>query len=38
MKNKQNPSMENVFHSYHEFSYNEELDVYVYTLVIPYDD
>ena len=38
MENKQNPSMENAFHSYHEFSYNEELDVYVYTLVIPYDD
>lgn len=37
-KNKQEPSMVNALHSYHEFSYNEELDVYVYTEVIPYDD
>jgi hypothetical protein len=38
MKNKQEPSMANAFHSYHEFSYDEDEDVYVYTLVIPYDD
>jgi hypothetical protein len=38
MKNKQEPSMLNALHTYHEFSYDEDLDVYVYTLVIPYDD
>lgn len=37
-KNKLEPSIFNALHSYHEFSYNEELDVYVYTRVIPYDD
>lgn len=38
IKNQDSPSMENALHSYHEFSYDEELDVYVYTLVVPYDD
>lgn len=38
IKNKQNPSMLNALHTYHKFSYNEDLDVYVYTFVIPYDD
>ena len=38
LKNKQEPSMANALHSYHTFSYDEDLDVYVYTLVIPYDD
>lgn len=38
MKNQDQPSMENALHSYHEFEYNEELDVYVYTFVRPYDD
>lgn len=38
MKYKQQPSMENAFHTYHEFSYDKELDVYVYTFVRPYDD
>ena len=38
MKNKQEPSMVNAFHVYYEFSYNEDLDVYVYTFVRPYDD
>lgn len=38
MKNKQEPSMVNAFHVYYEFSYNEKLDVYVYTFVRPYDD
>lgn len=38
MKNKQEPSMANALHDYHKFSYNEELDVYVYTFVRPYDD
>ena len=37
-KNKVEPSMLNVLHSYHKFSFNEELDCYVYELVIPYDD
>lgn len=38
IKNKQEPSMLNALHVYYEFSYNEELDVYVYTFVRPYDD
>lgn len=38
IKNKQEPSILNALHVYYKFSYNEELDVYVYTLVIPYDD
>ena len=38
MKNKQEPSMVNAFHVYYEFSYNEDLSVYVYTFVIPYND
>ena len=38
IKNKQNPSMENALHPYHKFSYDEHKDVYVYTLVTPYDD
>lgn len=37
-KNKIEPSMLNGLHSYHKFSFNEELDCYVYELVIPYDD
>ena len=37
-KNKVEPSMFNAFHKYHKFSFNEELDCYVYELVIPYDD
>lgn len=36
--NKVNPCISNVLHSYHRFSYDESLDVYVYTLVHPYDD
>lgn len=38
IKNKQEPSMLNALHVYYKFSYNEELDVYVYTFVRPYDD
>lgn len=38
IKNKREPSMLNALHVYYEFSYNEELDVYVYTFVRPYDD
>ena len=38
MKNKKEPSFINYLHIYYEFSYNEELDVYVYTFVRPYDD
>ena len=37
-KNKSNPSIDTYLHKYHRFSYDEELDVYVYTLVEPYDD
>ena len=38
IKNQKNPSMENALHVYYEFSYDEDLDVYVYTFVRPYDD
>ena len=38
IKNKREPSMSNTLHVYYEFTYNEELDVYVYTFVRPYDD
>ena len=38
MRNNQQPSMENVLHTYHAFEYNEELGVYVYTFIRPYDD
>jgi hypothetical protein len=35
---KNEPTMANALHPYHTFSYDEDLDVYVYTLVRPYDD
>lgn len=38
IKNKREPSILNALHVYYEFSYDEELDVYVYTFVEPYDD
>lgn len=38
LMNKRRPSMAHALHIYYEFSYNEELDVYVYTFVRPYDD
>ena len=38
LKNAKEPSMANALHVYYEFSYDEELDVYVYTFVRPYDD
>lgn len=38
MKNKQEPSMLNALHMYYRFTYDEKIDRYVYTLVIPYDD
>lgn len=38
LKNDREPSMLNALHVYYEFSYSEELDVYVYTFVRPYDD
>lgn len=38
VKNDTKPSILNALHVYYEFSYNEELDVYVYTFVKPYDD
>lgn len=37
-KNMREPSMINALHIYYEFSYNEDLDVYEFTVVIPYDD
>ena len=37
-KSDKEPSMLNALHVYYEFSYNEELDMYVYTFVRPYDD
>ena len=38
LKNDKEPSMLNALHVQYKFSYNEELDVYVYTFVRPYDD
>lgn len=38
IRNKNTPSMVNALHIYYEFTYNKELDVYVYTFVRPYDD
>ena len=38
LKNDTEPSMLNALHVYYEFSYDEDLDVYVYTFVRPYDD
>lgn len=35
---KQGPSMVNTFHVCFKFSYNTELDVYVYTFIGPYND
>ena len=37
-KNEREPSMLNALHVYYKFSYNEELGVYIYTFIIPYDD
>lgn len=37
-KNDRELSMLNALHVYYEFSYNEELEVYVYTFIRPYDD
>ena len=37
-KYRNEPTMANALHTYHEFSYDEDLDVYVYTFVRPYDD
>ena len=38
LKNDREPSIANALHVYYEFTYNEELDVYVYTFIKPYDD
>lgn len=38
LKNDEAPCMSNALHVYYEFSYNEDLNVYVYTFVRPYDD
>ena len=32
------PLMADALHKYYTFSYDEELDVYVFTIVTPYDD
>lgn len=37
-KNNTQPSMVNALHEFYKFSYDEDLDVYVYTFVRPYDD
>lgn len=37
-KNKLEPSMINGLHPYYTFSYDENIDAYVFTLIIPYDD
>ena len=37
-KNKQSPSIANGLHKYFEFEFDENKDVYIYTLVEPYDD
>lgn len=38
IKNRRKPSMANALHPYYEFCYDGNLDVFVFTLVIPYDD
>ena len=38
VKNEKEPSFINYLHVFYKFSYNEELDVFVYTFVKPYDD
>lgn len=38
IKNTQQPSMTNAFHPYYKFTYDKDLDVYVFTLIIPYGD
>ena len=38
IKYRNEPTMANALHTYHEFKYDEDKDVYVYTLVTPYDD
>lgn len=38
LKNDKEPSILNALHVYYKFSYNEELNVYVYIFVRPYDD
>lgn len=37
-KNDVEPSIVNALHVYYEFSYDEVLDVYVYTFIRPCDD
>ena len=38
LKNDKEPSMLNALHVYYEFTYDENIDRYVYTFVRPYDD
>lgn len=37
-KNEKEPNMYNALHSYYKFSFDEDKQVFIYTLVIPYDD
>lgn len=37
-KNKRNPCISNGLHKYFEFEFDENKNVYIYTLVKPYDD
>lgn len=38
LNNEKKPCMENGLHVYYTFSFDEQLGVYVYTFVRPYDD
>ena len=38
MKNRQEPSMLDALHVYYRFTYDEDMDRYVYTFARPYDD
>lgn len=38
IKNNNNPSITNGLHPYYKFTYDENLDVFIFTLIIPYDD
>ena len=38
MKTKLEPSILSALHVYYKFTYDESIDRYVYTFVIPYDD
>lgn len=38
MKYQVNPTMQNAFAPYYEFSFDEHINKYVYTFIEPYDD